>query len=267
MKIPLIDGRDFRPDETTPGAAIVNETFVRQYFPGEKAVGKTFARGKNRYQVVGLVPDSPYRSLHEPILPVAYTPFRMVDGSGVPQIRNHAALMVRTAAANPLALASTLRREVPRARAEFRVSDISTQTELVHAQTLRERMLAMLALFFACVAVLLAWIGLYGVLDYSVLQRRREIGIRMAIGAQAADIARRVTADGLAMVGAGAAAGLALGLGYASYLEGLLYHVKATDAAMLAGPAVAILVVGLVAAAPAAWRAARIDPVGTLRSE
>jgi predicted lysophospholipase L1 biosynthesis ABC-type transport system permease subunit len=262
MKIPLHDGRDFRPDETTPGAAIVNETFARQFFAGESVVGKTFARGRYRYQVVGLVPDSPYRSLHEPILPVAYTPFR-----GPAEI-NHAALMVRTVGQNPLVLASRLRREVPRARAEFRVSDISTQAELVRAQTLRERMLAMLALFFAGVAVLLAGIGLYGVLDYSVLQRRREIGIRMAIGAQAGDIARRVTADGLAMVGVGAAAGLAIGVGYAAgYLQTLLYQVKATEASMLIAPAIVILVVGAVASAPAAWRAAGIDPAGTLRSE
>jgi hypothetical protein len=149
MKIPLREGRDFRPDETTPGAAIVNETFAQQFFPGESPIGKTFARGRNRYQIVGLVPDSPYRSMHEPILPVAYTPFRVVDAKGALQGSNHAALLVRTVGANPLALASMLRREVPRARPEFRVSDIGTQAELVRAQTLRERMLAMLAQFFA----------------------------------------------------------------------------------------------------------------------
>ena len=102
----------------------------------------------------------------------------------------------------------TLRREVPQARPEFRVSNIRTQEELIRAHTVRERLLAMLALFFAVVALLLAGIGLYGVLDYSVLQRRREIGIRMAIGAQAGDIARRVTADVFCMVLAGAVAGL-----------------------------------------------------------
>jgi predicted permease len=267
MKIPLGDGRDFRPDETTPGAAIVNETFAQQFFPGESPIGKTFARGRNRYQIVGLVPDSPYRSMHEPILPVAYTPFRVVDAKGALQGSNHAALLVRTVGANPLALASMLRREVPRARPEFRVSDIGSQAELARAQTLRERMLAMLAQFFAVVAVLLAGIGLYGVLDYSVLQRRREIGIRMAIGAQAGDIARRVTADGLAMVAAGTAVGLAIGLRYAQYVESLLYRVKPTEAGMAVGPAVMILVVGVLAAAPTAWRAARIDPVAMLRDD
>ena len=125
----------------------------------------------------------------------------------------------------------------------------------------------MLALFFAAVALLLAGIGLYGVLDYSVLQRRREIGIRMAIGAQAADIARRVARDVFAMVLAGAAAGLALGMVSVRYIESLLYQVKAADAAMLALPSLTILAAALLAALPAVIRAVRIDPAATLRAD
>jgi ABC-type antimicrobial peptide transport system permease subunit len=166
-----------------------------------------------------------------------------------------------------MALASILRREVPRARSEFRVSNIGTQAELVAAQTIRERLVAMLALFFAVVALVLAGIGLYGVLDYSVLQRRREIGIRIAVGAQAGDIARRVTADVFGMVLAGALAGLALGMATARYIEALLYQVKPTDLAMLVWPSCAILAVALVAALPAVFHAVRIDPVAMLRAE
>ena len=125
----------------------------------------------------------------------------------------------------------------------------------------------MLALFFAVVALLLAGVGLYGVLDYSVLQRRREIGIRMAIGAQARDIARRVTADVFSMVLAGALAGLALGMASVRYIETLLYQVKATDLTMLAVPSLTILAGALLAALPAVFRAVRIDPVTMLRAE
>jgi len=137
----------------------------------------------------------------------------------------------------------------------------------VRAQTVRERLMAMLALFFAVVALLLAGIGLYGVLDYGVLQRRREIGIRMAIGAQAGDIARRVTMDVLRMVLAGALAGVALGMASVRYIAALLYEVKPTDLGMLALPSAAILAVALLAALPAVLHAVRIDPVSMLRSE
>jgi putative ABC transport system permease protein len=267
MKIRLIDGKDFRPDDTSPGVALVNETFARQFFNGESPIGRVFAKGKSVYHVVGLVGDVPYRGLREPQLPVAYVPFHPIDANGVLQPVRTGTFIVRTRSANPMAMASTLRREVPRARSEFRVSNIETQEELVRAQTLRERLLAMLALFFAAVALLLAGIGLYGVLDYSVLQRRREIGIRMAIGAQAGDIARRVTADVFRMVLAGAAVGLALGMVSVRYIATLLYEVKATDLAMLAFPSCAILAAAVVAALPAVLHAVRIDPVTTLRGD
>ena len=174
---------------------------------------------------------------------------------------------MRTAGPNPLALASVLRQEVPRARPEFRVSNIRTQQELVDQQTIRERLLAMLAVFFAVVALLLAGVGLYGVLDYSVLQRRREFGIRIAIGAQATDIARRVTGEVFSMVIAGAAVGLTLGIVSSRYVESLLYGVRATEARMLAFPALVVLAAAVVAAIPAVLRALRIDPLSLLRSE
>lgn len=112
--------------------------------------------------------------------------------------------VVGTRAANPMALASILRREAARGGQGIYVSNIRTQAEIGLAHAVRERLLAMLAMFFASVAVLLAGIGLFGVLDYGILQRRREIGIRLAIGAQAGDIARRVTTEAFSMVLLGA---------------------------------------------------------------
>ena len=269
MKIPLVDGRDFGANDLSPGTAIVNEAFAKQYFHGESPVGKSFERTarRYRYQVVGLVHDAPYRSMREAVLPVAFVPFHALDAKGAAQSIREATFMVRTSSANPLALASTLRREVPQARSDFRVANIRTQLEINQAHTIRERLLAMLALFFATVALLLAGIGLYGVLDYSVLQRRREIGIRVAIGAQAGDIARRVTSDVFRMVLVGALAGVAFGMASVRYIAALLYEVKATDLSMLIVPSVTILAAALLAAVPAVVRAVRIDPVSMLRAD
>jgi ABC-type lipoprotein release transport system permease subunit len=219
------------------------------------------------FQIVGIVRDSRYGGMREQTKPVAYIPFHKLDAKGGTQAVGDATIIVRTVAANPLALASILRQEVPMARPEFRVSNLHTQQELIDAQTVRERLLAMLALFFAGVALLLAGIGLYGVLNYSVVQRRREIGIRLAIGAPSAVIARLVTLDIFTMVVAGALAGLALGMASVRYVETLFYQVKATDVRMLALPALAILGAALLASLPPVIQAMRIDPVKTLRSE
>jgi ABC-type antimicrobial peptide transport system permease subunit len=125
----------------------------------------------------------------------------------------------------------------------------------------------MLALFFAAVALALAAIGLYGVLDYSVLQRRREIGIRMAIGAQAGDIAWRVTAEVFRVVALGALAGLGLGMVSVRYITALLYQVRPSDPTMLAMPSVILVGTALIAALPAVIHAVRIDPVAMLRAD
>jgi putative ABC transport system permease protein len=272
MRIQLIGGRDFRPSDTYPGVAIVNDTFRKRYFPGDNPIGKAFDETgdegeRRRLQIVGLVRDARYRGMREPIPPVAYVPFLSIDEKGVPRGISHAAFIVRSSGSNPLTLASVLRQEVARARPGFRVSNIRTQLEINQSHTVRERLLAMLAMFFAVVALLLAGVGLYGVLDYSVIQRRREMGIRLAIGAQPGDIARRVTAEVFFMVVVGAIAGLALGMASARYLEALLYHVKATDLGVLALPTMTVLAAALVAALPAVIRAVRIDPVTMLRAE
>jgi len=267
MKIHLAEGRDFLPTDTAPGEAIVNETFVKQFLPAGRPIGQSIAKGKDVYRVIGVAEDAPYKDIHERILPSVYVPFHSVDAKGDSRPVREATFIVRTSAQNPLALASTMRREVPGARAEFRVSNIRTQQELVLAQTVRERLLAMLGLFFAGVALLLVGVGLYGVLDYFVLQRRREIGIRAAIGAQAGHIARQATAGVFAMVLAGAVAGVASGMASARLIETVLYQVKATDPGALVLPPLAILITALVAAMPAVVRAIRIDPATILRSE
>jgi predicted permease len=263
MKIPLIHGRDFLPDETSPGVALVNETFVKRFFDDvANPIGRTFSKGPDRYRIIGVVGDVPYRSVREPMLPAVYVPFRGIDLSP----RGRAAFIVRTVG-SPYALAPLLRQEVTRARREFRVSNVRTQVEINEAHTVRDRLLAMLALFFTTVAAVLAGVGLYGVLEYSVVQLRRDIGVRLALGASAAHVARRVALRTLSRVALGALVGLALSLGLARYIQTLLYDVKATDSMMVAFPSLAVFFIALLAATVPVVRASRTDPAAVLRSD
>ncbi|HMI52602.1 MAG TPA: ABC transporter permease [Candidatus Saccharimonadales bacterium] len=267
MKIPLLDGRDLRPGDTTPGQALVNQSFVKTFLDGKNPIGKTFQERENHYQVVGLVADAPYGNLRDAIVPVAYIPFHEVNAQGVAQPESQETFLVRTSGSNPLALASVLRKAIPQAHAGFRVTDLRTQSDLVRAQTVRERLLAMLAAFFSFVALLLAAIGLYGVLSYSVQQREREFGIRIAVGAGTRDIAWHATSRVFLMVVTGAVIGAALGIASVRYVETLLYGVTGTDPVMLTGPAVALLAIALLSALPVIVRASRIDPKIMLRAE
>jgi predicted permease len=269
MKIPLISGRDFRPEDTSPGEAIVNETFVRTFFPGQNPIGRTFERGANQpvNKIVGVTADVPDHDLREPNRAVFYVPITGIDDKFAPSAMNFGTFVIHTEGKNPLALADTLRQFVAQRHNGLRVSNVTTQLDLVRDQTVRERLIATLAAFFAAVALLLSGIGLYAVLNYSVLQRRREIGIRMAIGSTRAGIVRIVTVDVFMMIALGGCAGVALGLGAARYVTSLFYEVKATDADMIALPTFAILLTAIVATLPAVLRALRTDPTEILRAE
>ena len=272
MRIPLVSGRDLRESDTYPNAVIVNETFARKFLNDVNVVGRSVEKAsddgsRERMQIVGVMRDADYRGVREPMLPVVFVPFHHMGATGEMRTVSEETFIVRTASANPLALAATLRQEVSKVHSEFHVSNVRTQLELNQAQTVRERLLATLAFFFGAVALLLAGVGLYGVLNYSVQQREREIGIRMALGVQVDDVARRVMAGITVAVAIGAVAGLALGLASVRYIESLLYQVKATDAGVLAIPCLTILLAVVIAAVPAVLRAMRIDPVAMLRVE
>jgi len=212
------------------------------------------------FHVVGLLRDACYRDLRECVLPTVCVPFgRPQNGRGT--------FIVRTVSANPLALAQTLRKVIPQANPAFRVSRIRTQQEINDAQTIRERLLATLGLFFAAVAVLLAGVGLFGVLHYSVLQQRRDIGIRLAVGAQASDIVRKVCGEVMVMVLAGVVIGIVLGFVAAKPIESLFYGVTATETSTLATPILTILLATILAALPPVLRAIHIDPASMLRLE
>ncbi len=271
MKIPLLAGRDFTAADTHPGVAIVNQTLVDEYFRNENPLGRFFERVEGgrrvRYRIVGVTADARYRGMREAIPPVAYVPFTSTDREGLLVPTSRGTFIVRTTGADPLAMVPQLRREVTRARPEFRVSTVHTQAALNGKYTVRERLLAMLAMFFGAVALVLAGVGLYGVLDYSVLQRRREIGIRLALGAQAADIARRVTLRTFSAVLAGAVAGLALGTLGARFVEPLFFQVKANDPLMLVLPSVTLLAAALLASIVPVVRALRVHLPRLLRAD
>lgn len=269
MKISLVAGRDFRPEDTSPGAAIVNETFAKTFFPGQDPIGRAFERGANQplNKIVGVTRDIPDHDLREPNRAVFYVPINVIDGKSAPQAVEFATFVIHTDAQNSLALADTLRQLIAQRHNGLRVSNVTTQLDLVRDQTIRERMIATLAGFFAVVALLLAGIGLYAVLNYSVLQRRREIGIRIAIGSTRAGIVRIVTLDVFLMIALGGFVGVALGFGAARYVASFFYQVKATDADMIALPACAILLTALIATLPAVLRALRTNPTEILRAQ
>jgi len=272
MRIGLVAGRDLRLtdrapklDQKTPpqsGVGIVNEAFARAYFNGENPVGRQVTVVQSNdvsagLEIVGLVQDSVYYSVREPMRPTVFVPA---------EARNQGTLIVRTAG-DPLLLAPTLRSEAARARTDIRAMNVAPYGALVRRQMVRERLLAILSLFFATLAVLLAGIGLYGVLNYTVIQQRREIGVRMALGARAAHVVRRVATDMLGPVGFGCAVGMAAGLAFGRLVEAILFEVKATDPATVVTPLAVLLAAAVLAAFPPAVRAVRIDPAQTLRSE
>ena len=271
MQIGRVDGRDFRlgdraprvdaADQPIPGVGIVNETFARIYFDGQNPVGRqvTVRPGKQvqtPMDIVGVVRDTFYSNVRDPIRPIVFVPMGA---------RNNGTLLVRTSG-DPLVLASTLRHQVSAARPDLRMQ-VSPMTSLVRRQIIRERLLATLSLFFAVVALLLACVGLYGVLNYGIVQRRREIGIRMALGARAAHVVRGVTRRMALMVAVGVVIGLAGGFGFGRLVERLLFQVKPVDPLVLLTPLFMLAAAASLAALPPVLRAVRIDPVQTLRTE
>jgi len=274
MKIPLLSGRDFRVGEARPGPAIVNQAFVKQFFANPTPLGESFDMidgpgAAVRMQVVGIVADARYRdNLRIQIRPTFYVPYRALTATGDQQPAGRGTFVVRTRPdVDPLSLAAFLRKEVTLVRPEIRVSNIRTQNEIVQSKTVRERLLSILAAFFAVVAVVLAAVGLYGVLDFSVLQQRRDIGIRIALGAQNWHILQEVTSATFAVVALGAVLGYAAGVLSVQYIQSILYRASAADPAIFLIPFLIITAAAVGAAAPAFVRAQRINPVEMLRAD
>jgi hypothetical protein len=265
MRIPLVAGRgfvasDMRAAQST--AIVVNETFAAQYFGRAPAVGRTLrARfgqdgDSDTHEIVGVAADARY-DLRKPAAPTIYLPLTL---------RNSGTLHVRVAGDISTA-AARVREEIRAAEPVFRVTAISSQAEVVGRTMVRERLLAMLSGFFAVVGLVLAAVGLYGVLSYTVVRRTREIGIRVALGARRSGVVGMVLADAARTILLGAAAGIAAGLYLSRFLETLLFEVAPLGFWSLAIPLAALSIAGLLASALPALRASRVDPAVALRDE
>jgi putative ABC transport system permease protein len=263
MRTDLLDGREFQPsdsDGTNPMPVIVNEAFARKYFPGERAVGRrmtTTSRGQTlAYDIVGVVANVRDGSVRGEVPPYLFSPIG--DAGGTLQIRTSVDL--RT-------LANRLREELPRVHPSLRLTDVTQQSALVGNTLLRERLLAVLSGFFATLGLVLAAVGLYGVLSYAVVRRTREIGIRLTLGAQPSAVVRSIIGRIAIAVCAGVIAGLAGGVYFATFVRTFLYEVEPFSAPSFVLPVFGLLAVGLLAAWFPARRATRVDPVEALRVE
>jgi len=258
MGIRMLDGRDFTGRDSGPNASavVVNEAFARRFFPGQSVVGKQFDRDGTLLEIVGLVHDAKYDEIRGAPPPTIYVP---LGGQG------NATLAVRSADVERIA--TPLRQDILRVDPSVRVSRVTLQSTLIDNLLVRDRLLALLSGFFGTVALLLVAIGLYGVLSYSVLQRTREIGIRMALGARVFQVIRLVISEIAIVVALGVVAGLAGGFGLGHYVTSLLFEVKPGQATTVVLPLLGLMLGCLFAALPPTLRAVRLNPVVALRQE
>jgi predicted permease len=267
MGMPLLRGREFgRADEASaPRVVVVNEAFVRHFLPGQDPIGRRMATGRGRrikldLEIVGVVRDARYSSLREASPPVFYTPY--LQGAK----QTGLTFYVRTAA-DPEAMAPVVRREVAALDRNLPVGDLQTMRRQVERSLRAEKLLSLLAAGFAALATGLAAVGLYGVLAYDVARRTREIGIRMALGARAAEVRALVVKDVVLLAGLGSALGLAFAAAAGRLLHAVLFGTTAWDPAVYAGALTVVSVVSIAAAYLPARRASRVDPMVALRQE
>ena len=257
------DERQDRAD--TPGAVIVSETAARRYWPGEEALGKRIAVGRvespdDWLTVVGVAGDVKQFQLDAEPRPQMYLSYTQA-GFFTPRY-----LIVSTSV-EPLSLASTVRNTVWSIDRDQPVSHVRTMEDVLSESIARQRFSMLLLGIFAGVALLLAAVGLYGVMSYTVAQRTREIGLRMALGAQRGDVLRLVVGQGLKLVLVGVALGLVAAFMLTRVMSSLLFGVSPTDPATLAAISLVLVAVALLASYIPARRATKVDPLIALRYE
>ena len=263
MGIPVVAGRDFdaRDTEKSQPVVVVNEEFARRYYGGRGAVGRrlrTDSEGPYS-EIVGVARDAKYRSLRESPLPFIYIPLGQEYQRGM-------TLLVRTEG-DPLSVAPGVRAVMQQLDRNLPLYNVKTMQSHVRAALAVDRMIAVLLGVFGGAALLLAAIGVYGVMSYTVAQRTHEIGVRMALGAQPRDVLRLVVGQGMALIIVGGAIGLVLALALSRAVSGLLFNLSATDPLTFAGVTLLLGLAALAACYLPARRAARVDPMIALRHE
>jgi predicted permease len=268
MGIPRIAGRDFNASDTamSPRVAIVNEKFARYYFGTENVIGQRIGFDRdtsNSVEIVGVVRDTKYFRLRTESPRTVWTP---VAQAATGTTAERMTLTVRTAA-DPVRMASMLTRELQTIAQDVPIRGVKTMEAQLDSALSRERLLATLSTVFGGLALLLACIGLYGVMSYAVIRRTTEIGIRMALGARRGDVIRMVLRDSAWLVGFGIVIGLVTFVLSARYVESQLFLLKPTDPVSLTVACALLAAAASIAAFVPAWRAARVDPLIALRYE
>lgn len=261
--IPLLKGRVFTDnDKQQPQFPIlINETLAKRFFPEEDPIGKRLlVMDGDPHEIVGVVGDARQWGLDKPPDPEIYVSYAQI-GFG-----SNATLVVRTSV-EPASLGEAVRRAIRETNADAPVSNVQTMMEVMAVSTAQRRFNTILMTIFAAVALLMATIGLYGVISYSVAQRTQEIGIRMALGAQAGNVLRMVLWSGFKLALAGVVFGILASFIITRILVSLLYGVSATDPLILLGGSVFLAAIALLACYIPARRATRIDPMIALRYE
>jgi len=268
MQIPVLVGRDLdeRDYRSSGWTAVVNELFAKKWFAAENPVGRHFlmnaAKEETDYEIVGVAKTTPFQSLKDDAPTLVYVMYNHNPG----QFSGQVVFTLRTAG-HPLALATTVRQAVREADARIPVFNFNTEARQIEQTIWQERTFATLCTCFALLAVVIAAVGLYGMMAYSVARRTNEIGIRMALGARRGTLVGMVLHEVFGMTAVGLGIGLAATLATTRFLESFLFRLKPNDPLTLAGAAAFLLIAALAAGYAPARRASRIDPWIALRDE
>jgi len=268
MKIPMHSGREFQAqdfDERAPLVGIANDEMVRQYFPNENPLGKRIRWARNPavqwIEIVGVVGNVKHFGLDLPEEPALYSPYTQIN-----PWKRWMTFAVRTQS-DPAAMEQAVKGQIWKVDSQLPITKVQTMSEVTAASFAARRFNMLLLSLFAGLALLLAAVGVYGVMSYAVTQRTHEIGIRMALGAQMGSVIKLIMKSGLLIAVIGVAIGLAGAFALTRLMTSLLFAVEATDKATFAGVSVGLVVIALLACYIPARRAAKVDPLEALRYE